>query len=379
MKFAQFELLYGRTVRGPMSIVKELWTDKVPNSEIKTTYQYVLDLHERLEKTCEIAQEHLQKSADKHKHYYNAKARVRNNLLKKYIKRSDSEPQKHDDETAKPKAMNVLDCACVGIIECEQEHEMHEPDAETKVDNEDVITLPSLKAKEIVDDVQISADLNEDQTKQAKQLLGNFREVMTDLPGQTSLAQHDIKISSTEPIRSKPYPLPYALRDTVNKEVDDMLHMGIIEISDSPYASPIVLVKKRDGSNQFCVDFRKLNKVTVFDAEPIPSQEQIFAKLANDHFFTKLDLRKGYWQIPVKPEARDKTAFVSPNGLYQFRMMPFGLVNAPATFSRMMRTLLNGLSHVDNYIDDILVHTETWVTHMYKYYQNCCENLKTQI
>ena len=140
--------------------------------------------------------------------------------------------------------------------------------------------------------------------------------------------------------------------------------MGIIERSDSPYTSPIVLVNKRDGTNRFCVDFRKLNKITVFDAEPIPSQEEIFTRLANDHYFTKLDLSKGYWQIPVHPEAREKTSFVSPSGLYQFRMMPFGLVNAPATFSRMMRSLLHGISQVDNYIDDILIHTSTWEMHM---------------
>ena len=107
-----------------------------------------------------------------------------------------------------------------------------------------------------------------------------------------------------------------------------------------------------------------MNKITTFDAEPIPNPEEIFSKLANDHYFTKIDLSKGYWQIPMTVEAKAKTAFITPTGLYQFNVMPFGLVNAPATFSRVMRTLLNGLDHVDNYIDDILVHTQSWEVHI---------------
>ena len=415
LQFAPFELLYGRSVRGPMTILKELWTGQAVNPEIKSTYQYVVDLRDRIEQTCQLAHEHLQKATNKNKYYYNAKARAKNlnpgdlvllllptdhnklllqwkgpfsvlaklgqvdyridlgegrtktfhaNLLKKYVARTSNQNAISKSDKVQPEGMSILDITCIGIIECEQDHEWHESISETKIDNEDLITLPTLNAKETVEDVGISSELDPEQSKQVKRLLQNHREVMTDAPGRTNLAYHEIKTTSTEPIRSKPYPLPYALRETVNREIDDMLRLGIIERSDSPYASPIVLVKKRDGSNRFCVDFRKLNKITVFDAEPIPSQEEIFARLANDHYFTKFDLSKGYWQIPVEPNARDKTAFLSPSGLYHFRMMPFGLVNAPATFSRMMRSLLKGLGHVDNYIDDILVHTVSWETHM---------------
>ena len=194
--------------------------------------------------------------------------------------------------------------------------------------------------------------------------MGSYRDVLTDLPGYTNLGDHDIKLKSCEPFRSKPYPIPYALIDTVNSEVENMLRLNIIEKSDSPYASPIVLVKKTDGTNRFCIDFRKLNKITVFDAEPIPNQDQIFSKLAKDHFFTKIDLTKGYWQIPMKVEIKSLTAFITPNGLYQFKMMPFGLVNAPATFSTVMRTLTAGMENIDNYMDDILIHTQSWETHL---------------
>ena len=135
--------------------------------------------------------------------------------------------------------------------------------------------------------------------------------------------------------------------------------MNIIEKSESPYASPIVLVKKPDGTVRFCVDFRKLNRVTVFDPEPIPNPDELMTKLSRAKYFSKVDLSKGYWQIPVLESDRPKTAFITSHGLYQFKVLPFGMVNAPAIFSRMMRKLLDGLGNVINYIDDILVYSKT--------------------
>ena len=184
------------------------------------------------------------------------------------------------------------------------------------------------------------------------------------MPGLTNLGEHDIKLLNKEPIKSKPYPLPHALRGEVTKEVQKMIDLGVVEPSSSPYASPIVMVKKKDGSIRFWCDYRKLNQVTVTDAEPIPDQEEIFAKLARDKYFTKIDLAKGYWQVPLTDNAKELTAFVTSDGLFQFLTMPFGLVNAPASFSRIMRDLLRGLSNVDNFIDDILIHTATFEEHI---------------
>ena len=124
----------------------------------------------------------------------------------------------------------------------------------------------------------------------------------------------------------------------------------------------MVVVKKKDNTNRVCVDYRKLNKLTVFDPEPMPTAEHLFQKLIGDNFYSKIDLSKGYWQIPE--EDIQKMAFVTLDGSYEFSKMPFGIINSAATLKRAMKKLLEDLVHVDFYWDDILVHTRTWEEHI---------------
>ena len=140
--------------------------------------------------------------------------------------------------------------------------------------------------------------------------------------------------------------------------------MGVIRESTSPYASPVVVVKKPDGSNRVCIDYRKLNKITVFDPEPMPTAEDLFRQLAGSKFFSKVDLSKGYWQVPVRAEDISKTAFVTPDATYECLKMPFGMVNSGATLKRGLRKMLAGMDNVICYWDDLLVHTKTWEEHM---------------
>ena len=137
-----------------------------------------------------------------------------------------------------------------------------------------------------------------------------------------------------------------------------------------------MLVRKKDGSCRFCIDFRGLNKITVFDAEPIPNVEDLFVRLAHSRFFTKIDLAKGYWQILVLPEDRSKTAFATHQGLFQFIRMPFGLVSAPAVFARMMRMLHLADLSAENFFDDILVHSASWSDHLH-HVRNVLDRLKS--
>ena len=143
-------------------------------------------------------------------------------------------------------------------------------------------------------DVKINPELTSEQQSDVKQLLSEFQDIFSDVPSITNLGEHEINLTTAEPLRGKAYPLPHAMRETLDKEIDSMLAMGVIESSASAYASPIVMVKKPDGSTRVCVDYRRLNKITVFDPEPMPSAEEIFAKLSSDRYFPKFDLSKGY-------------------------------------------------------------------------------------
>ena len=137
----------------------------------------------------------------------------------------------------------------------------------------------------------------------------------------------------------------------------DMLDKDIIQPSVSPWASPVVLVPKKDGTLRFCVDYRQLNSITSKDAYPLPRIDETLDTLAGSVWFTTLDLISGYWQVEVKPEDREKTAFCTKDGLFEFKVMPFGLCNAPATFQRLMDLVLAGMqwSQCLVYLDDIII------------------------
>ena len=145
-----------------------------------------------------------------------------------------------------------------------------------------------------------------------------------------------------------------------------MLSKNIISPSQSPWASPIVLVAKKDGSTRFCVDYRRLNAVTRKDVYPLPRIDDSLDTLTGSRWFSTLDMRNGYWQVEVVPEHRTKTAFCTQEGLFEFNVMPFGLCSASATFQRLMDSVLAGLqwSACLVYIDDIIIMGKTFNDHM---------------
>ena len=129
--------------------------------------------------------------------------------------------------------------------------------------------------------------------------------------------------------------LPLAKREAA-KAIKEMSEQGVIEPSTSPWSSPVILVKKKDGSVRFCVDYRKLNDITLKDSYPLPRIDDSVEALSGAKWFTTLDLKSGYWQVELEEEAKKKTAFSIGTGLWQFTVMPFGLSNAPATLERLM-------------------------------------------
>ena len=170
-----------------------------------------------------------------------------------------------------------------------------------KDDNEefplDESTFPTAKKPESCRDISISDTLTSEQRKEVETPRKQHPDVLSGLPGRTDRIQHDIKLLTSEPIRTKGYSIPYKTRSVMETEIQDMLDLGVIEPSISPYSSPVVLVPRKDGSVRFCIDFRKLNKLTEFDAEPMPNMEEIINRMSGHKYFTKMDLSKGYWQV----------------------------------------------------------------------------------
>ena len=201
------------------------------------------------------------------------------------------------------------------------------------------------------------------------QLLFDYADVIasstTDL-GRTKKLQHTIHTGDSAPVRQSVRRLSPQRREEVKTLLDMMIKNEIVEPSSSPWASPIVLVKKKDGSTRFCVDYRKINKVTRRDAYPLPRIDATLDALAGSQWFTTLDMLSGYWQVEVKDEDRPKTAFCTTEGLFQFKVMPFGLCNAPATFQRLMDLVLSGLqwSQCLVYLDDVIVMGRNFKEHM---------------
>ena len=286
--FLSFELLYGRTVRGPAQILKELWTGETDWTEVKTSYQYIFELRERSDNSMKIAQEELLKPWKKNKTLYDRRVKRREfqegdkvllllptdtkkllmqwkgsyeimsscgkgndyraeenkkvktfhaNMLKKYVKRADH----HGAQQQNSDNNQVMSCdVCTGVIGGNED---------LSVNDEEMMELANCHQKETAQDVKLGIELSNEH-------LGKTYKAFSDIPGKTDMIEHKIELSDNNPVRSRPYPLLCAMLG-LKREREEMLSLGIIRESNSLFASPIVIVKKMDGSDRICVDYRK--------------------------------------------------------------------------------------------------------------------------
>ncbi|KAL5497103.1 hypothetical protein EMCRGX_G013508 [Ephydatia muelleri] len=221
-------------------------------------------------------------------------------------------------------------------------------------------------AKQLVD--KVAEGVTDNEKDELQQLLLKYNGILSQYEGdlgRTDLVYHHIVTGDHKGIKQSGRKLPFHQREEVKELLDGMLERQVIETSQGSWSSPVVLVKKKDGSTRFCVDFRQLNAVTKKDAQPLPRIDKTLDVLGSARWFSCLDLTSGYWQVEVAPEDCEKTAFVTPYGLFQFRVMPFGLTNAPATFQRLMERVLAGLHWTTCliYLDDILIFSATVQQH----------------
>ena len=286
----------------------------------------------------------------------NVKGKVKTyhvNLLKRYHVLSEELMSKADDNVRGP----LLETVCSAIVEATD-------GTQEAASNDRLLELRNCLSTESFEDVKYGDGLIKEQMGEVVGLVREFMGVFTDLPGTTTVVSHHIRLMTDVRVSSKCYVVPYSVCKSLQTDIQKMIEMKVIRCLESPYASPVVMVCKRDGTNRICVDYRRLNRITIPDPEPITPMVELVQKLGKGRFFTKLDLSKGYWQIPVAEEDISKTAFVTPDGCYEFLNMPFGIMNSSATLVRAMRRLFQGMEKVDSYVDDTIVHTLTWQDHV---------------
>ena len=225
------------------------------------------------------------------------------------------------------------------------------------------------RVTEAFDFSQAEANWSAEAVTALKRMLREWRHVWEypEVVGRTTRGEHCVDTGAALPFAIPMRRVAWTERDVIHEEVEKMRAQGVIVESESPWASPPVLVRKKDGSVRFCIDYRRLNELTVADQYPLPRIDDVLDALDEGRYFSVIDLKAGYWQIPMRREDAAKTAFRTADGLFEFTVMPFGLRNAPATFQRLMDVVFSGLKWQGLlvYMDDIIIYSATEPHHLY--------------
>ena len=210
-------------------------------------------------------------------------------------------------------------------------------------------------------------DLNEDQKDQILTLMNKYRHIFTSDTvklGRVKIVQHSVDTGEAKPIKQRAYVVAQAIRTEIDKQIQSMLDCGVITQSNSPWASPVVVVPKKGGAFRFCIDYRKLNNVTVKDVYPLPRIQEVMDRIGGSQWISTFDMANGYWQIAMDKRDQHKTAFICHAGLFEWTVMPFGLTNAPATFQRLTEAIFAGVAYRQPYFDDIMIFSKNFVDHL---------------
>ncbi|CAG8800349.1 12058_t:CDS:1, partial [Dentiscutata erythropus] len=217
--------------------------------------------------------------------------------------------------------------------------------------------------------MEVSEELNDKQQKEAKDLIKKEKEIFAQSVeelGRTERTNHVIDTGDAAPIKQNAYRAAPGIKEFIKNEITQLKKRGLIRESQSPWSSPVVVVPKKGGKLRLCIDYRKLNAVTKKDSYPLPRVDDLLETFSKARWFSSLDLLSGYWQLPVNEKDKEKTAFVTSCGTYEFNVMPFGLCNAPASFQRLMDKILADEigKFVVVYLDDINIYSENFDEHL---------------
>ena len=402
--YSPFHLLYGREIRGPLSIVKEGWLEK--KGETKDVAEHLLNMTHKLTKWMAEAREQKLISQAKMKESYDKHAQDRSYevgeevlvFLPEGAGKLDSRwqgpykisrkigdanyeiimPDKRKSKRIlhanlckkwynRQHAEQLADCYYVtGVVhEIATENWCEEESNDLETQFLDDCISPSYTQTQTWEDTKICPSVSKIQKDQISTVLQAHSKAFSDVPGRTNVVSHKVKTTSDVPIRMRAYRTPHSLREKVKAELDSMLNLGVIEPSTSAYASPIVVVPKPNGDVRVCTDYRALNKISEFDPYPIPRIDQILDEVAGKRYISTLDLTKRFYQVPLDKDAKAKSAFITPFGQFSYNVMPFGMQNSSATFQKLVDIVLKDCSKFcQQYIDDICIFSDTWEDHL---------------
>ena len=399
--YSPFELLFGRQIRGPLKIVKDQWLSSAPTPVSVETY--INRLRDKLEIARTFALNNLLKSQQKMVKQQ-PKAQLRTfkpgdkvllflPVPGSPLKAKYSGPYLVQSKLGKvnyiistPDRRKSTQLVHVNLIKAYHSRESEEdpassavlavermnpepltPDSDLDLILEDVppVLGNPLNSSWLRNQMEHLSTLTPVQAKDISSLLVKFHKITADLPGTCNFMVHDIElIPGSRPIKQNAYTLNPVKKDIMRQEVEYLLMNDLAEPSLSPWASPCILIPKPDGSYRFCTDYRKVNQVTVKDSFPLPRINDIIDFIGCNHIISTVDLLKGYYQIPLTPRATKISSFVTPFGLFQYKVLSFGMCNAPATFQRMITGVVQGLEGTAAYLDDIVVVAKTWPEHL---------------
>ena len=384
--FSPFELVYGHTPKGPLKLIKNSWID---NHQTENMLDYVARIKDRLWQATELAREHLKQAQLTTKGKFDRKAVARefkpgdkvllylpipkSSLQTKYfgpytVRRRVSETGYIIDTP--DRGRRVRDCH-VNLLKAYTERTPGQPVMTIAAEGPDTPQLDldttdvKLRNSEILAKLdQEFTHLPTDQQVELRELIREYPTLFPDVPSVTTTLIQDVDVQGAPPIKKHAYRMNPQKREYLRKEIQYLLDHNIIETSHSDWSSPCLLVPKADHSYRVVADLRAVNQLIKADAHPLPRIDDCIDSIGNAKHITKLDLLKGYYQIELTERAKRILTIVTPDGLYQFRVMPFGLKTAPAAFQRLMNFVLADIPSVKVYLDDVIIASDTWQEHL---------------
>lgn len=382
-----FELMYGREPVGPLSILAKTWTGEwtAPCGLASSAEDYLVDLRQRFAAAADVAREHSCKTQASYARYCNKNAKPKsfcsgetvlvlepdstNSLMKRWKgpalvverRRPSSYLIRFGDGSQRVIHANKLrvyhEHVCsVGVIFEEDGDFGNIPD---------VPQVPRGVPK-CPDVTEAFKHIDEKQRQQLEDLFHSCPGVFGSKIGRCKIGAHKIELMEGGQLKqSCPYKVPMAYRGEMDRQIGELLEMGVIYPVVSSFSHPVVCIGKKDGGMRLCIDYRQLNTLTLPDAFPMTNASETLLQVAQASFITTLDMLRGYWQIPMDPTSEKYTSFVTHGGQYAWRVMPFGLKNSGATFQRVMNQVLSTHRHYAcAYIDDVAVYSHSWEDHI---------------